>query len=82
MIHKVLAPGVQNADNPCLCSEMFRIIYEFLDGLGNRAEKKIVDDLLVHGYQGIEFRGDSEDHMEILNGQEILTARLYPFFFP
>ncbi len=82
MIHEVLAPGVQNADNPCLCSEMFRIIYKLLDRLGNRAEKKIVHDLAVHGYEEIEFRREGEDHMEILNGQELLTARLDPFFFP
>ena len=82
MIHEVLAPGVQNADNPYLCTEMVRIICEFLNRLGDRAEKKIVQDLAVHGYQGIEFRGQGEDHMEIRNGQEVLTARLDPFFFP
>ena len=82
MIHKVLAPGVQDADNPCLCSEMFRVVCEFRERFGDRTEKKIVQDLAVHGYQGIEFRGDSEDHMEILNGQEVLAAGLDPFFFP
>ena len=45
-------------------------------------EKKIVQDLAVHGHQGIEFRGEGEDHMEIRNGQEVLAARLDPFFFP
>jgi len=82
MVHKVLSPGVQNADNPCFCSEMFRIICEFLDRLGNRAKEKIVHDLLVRRYQGIQFRGDGEDHMEVFNGQEIFTARLDPSLFP
>jgi hypothetical protein len=50
--------------------------------LGDRTEKKIVQELAVHGYQGIEFRGDSENHMEILNGQEVFTARLDPSLFP
>ena len=61
---------------------MFRIIYEFLDGLGNRVEKKIVHDFAVHGYKEIEFRREGEDHMEILNGEEFLTARLDPLLFP
>ena len=82
MIHEVLAPGVQDADAPYLCTEMFRVVCEFRERFGDRTEKKIVQDLAVDGDQGIEFRGDSEDHMEVLNGQEVLTARLDPFFFP
>jgi hypothetical protein len=82
MIHEVLPPGVQNADAPYPCTEMFRVVCEFRESFGDRTEKKIVHDLAVHGYQGIEFRGEGEDHMEILNGQEVLTARLYPFLFP
>ena len=82
MIHEVLTPGVENADNPYLCAEMFRVICEFRERLGDRTEKQIVQDLAVHGDQGIEFRGEGEDHMEILNGQEVLTAGLDPFLFP
>jgi hypothetical protein len=82
MIHEVLPPGVENADTPDLCPEMFRVICELGKGLGDRTEKKIVKDLAVHGDQGIKFRGEGEDHMEILNGQEILAAGLDPFFFP
>ena len=82
MIHEVLSPGVQNTDTPYRCTEMFRVVCEFRESLRDRTEKKIVDDLAVHGDQGIEFRGDSEDHMEILNGQEVLTAGLDPFLFP
>jgi hypothetical protein len=68
MIHEVLTPGVQNADTPYLCPEMFRVVCEFRKGFGDRTEKKIVQDLSVHGDQEIKFRGDREDHMEILNG--------------
>ena len=82
MIHEVLAPGVQNANTPYLCPEMFRVVCEFRERFGDRTEKKIVQDLAVHGDQGIEFRGEGEDHMEILNGQEVLTAGLDPSFFP
>jgi hypothetical protein len=82
MIHEVLPPGVQNADTSYLRPEMFRVLCELHERFGDRTEKKIVQDLAVHGYQGIEFRGEGEDHMEIRDGQEILTAGLDPFFFP
>jgi len=55
MIHKVLAPGVQNADTPYLCAEMFGVLCKLRKGLGDRTEKKIVQDLTVHGDQGIQF---------------------------
>ena len=82
MIHEVLAPGVQNADTPYLRPEMFRVLCELGEGLGDRTEEKIGKDLAVHGDQGIKFRGEGEDHMEILNGQEVLPAGLDPSFFP
>jgi hypothetical protein len=82
MIHEVLAPGVQNADTPYFCPEMFRVLCELGEGLGDRTEKEIVQDLTVHGDQGIEFRGNREDYMEILNGEEVLAAGLDPSFFP
>jgi len=68
MIHEILPPGMQNADAPDPCTEMFRVVCEFHESLEDGTEKKIVHDLLVHGYQCIEFRGEGEDHMEIRNG--------------
>jgi hypothetical protein len=68
MIHEVLAPGVQNAYSPDLCPEMLRVICEFHERFRNRTEKKIIEDLSVHGDQGIEFGGDGEDYMEIRDG--------------
>ena len=81
MLHEVLAPSVKNADTPDLCPEMFRVVCEFRKGLRDRTEKKIIEDLAVHGDQGVELRGDREDHMEILNGQEVLPTGLDPSFF-
>jgi hypothetical protein len=82
VIHKVLAPRVQNADSPYPCAQMLRIIGEFNERLGYGSKKKIVHDLPIHRYQVIQFRGDGEDHMKILNGKEILTASLDPSLFP
>ena len=81
MIHEILAPGVKNADAPDLCPEMLRVVCEFHERFGDRTEKKIVQDLAVHGGQGVEFRGDSEDYMEIRDGEEVLPTGLDPFLF-
>jgi hypothetical protein len=81
MTHEVLSPGVQNAGSPYPCAEMFLVICEFNERLGNRSKKKIVPDLPIHRYQVIQFRGNGEDHMEVLDGQEILTTSLDPSFF-
>ena len=82
MIHEVLAPGVENTDTPYLRPEMFRVLCELGEGLGDRMEEKIGKDLAVRGDQEIEFRGEGEDHMEILNREEVFAAGLDPFFFP
>jgi hypothetical protein len=80
MIHDVLPPGVQNTNDAYFCAKMFRVVGKFNDRFGNRTEKKIVHDLLVHRYQEIKFRGYGEDHMKIFNWQKIFTASLDPFF--
>jgi hypothetical protein len=61
---------------------MFRVLGEFQESLGGRAKKQIVEDLPVSQNQGIQFGGKGEDHMEVFNGQEVLTARLDPLLFP
>jgi len=60
---------------------MLRIIGEFHERIGDGAKKKIVHDFPVHRYQVIQFRGDGEDHMEVLDGKEIFATRLDPPFF-
>ena len=82
MIHEILTPGMENTDHSYHCTEMFWVVCKLCESLGDRTEKEIVQDLTVRGGQGIEFRGEGEDHMEVLNGQEILTVSLDPFFFP
>jgi hypothetical protein len=82
MIHEVLTPGMQKGDRPDPCAKMFLVMGEFQERLRYGSKKKIVHDLPIHRDQGIQFRGDGEDHMEILNRKEIITARLDPFLFP
>jgi hypothetical protein len=82
MVHEVLTPGMEDADHPNRCAEMFRVLGEFQEGLGGRVKKHVVQDLPVSQNQGIEFGGEGEDYMEVFNGQEVLTARLDPLLFP
>jgi hypothetical protein len=81
MIHEVLAPGMENADHSDLCAQRFGVLGELGEGLGGRAKKQVVQELLVHGDQGVQFGGEGEDYMEVFNGQEVLPASLDPFFF-
>ena len=48
MAHKVLTPGMENADHPYRGPEMFRSLGQFRERLGGEAKKQIVQDLLVH----------------------------------
>ena len=61
---------------------MFLVIGQLHECFGNGTEKKIVHDLPVHRYQVPQFRGNGEDHMEVLDGKEVLATSLDPFFFP
>jgi hypothetical protein len=45
-------------------------------------KKQVVQELLIHGNQGIQFCGEGEDYMEVFNGQQVLPASLDPFFLP
>jgi hypothetical protein len=82
MIHEVLTPGRENADHSDLCAEMFGVVGELREGLGGGAKKQVVQELLVHGNQGVQCGGEGEDHREVFHGQEVLPASLDPFFFP
>jgi hypothetical protein len=60
---------------------MLPVIGKFHKRLGDRAKKKIVHDLPIHQYQVIQFRGDGEDHMEVLDRKKILAASFDPSLF-
>jgi hypothetical protein len=81
MIHEVLTPGMENADHSDLCAQMFGVLGELGEGFGGGAKKQVVEELLVHGDQGVQGGGEGEDHMEVFHGQEVLSASLDPFFF-
>ena len=82
MVHEVLTPGVQNANDPDPGAKMLRIIGEFHERPGHGLKKKIIHHLPVHGDQAIQFHGEGEDHVEVLDGKKILAAGFDPSLFP
>ena len=75
---KVLAPSVENGEEPDLCAQMAGIACNFEQRLGTGPEQQTVDDLLVlQGQRGEPVR-KSEDHVHIGSGQQFPTARLQP----
>jgi len=47
MLHEVLPPGVQDADEPDLCSQVFRVFREFRKSLRNGFEQDPIEDFLI-----------------------------------
>jgi hypothetical protein len=60
---------------------MFGVLGELGEGLGGGAKKQVIQELGVHRNQGVQCGGEGEDHMEVFNGQEVLSTSLDPFFF-
>ena len=71
---------MQNTNDAYFCTEMLRVVGKLKERLGNRAKKKIIHDLPVHGDEGIQFRRNGENHMEILKGKKIFVTGLDPSF--
>ena len=80
MIHEILSPGMQNDNAPDFGAEMLSVMGEFHKRCGGRAKEQIVHDLLIHGYQVIQFCGEGKNHMEIGNREKIRIVGLDPFF--
>jgi hypothetical protein len=47
VVHKVLTPGMENADDAYGCTEMFWVLGEFCKCLGGRAKKQIIQEPLI-----------------------------------
>lgn len=78
VLQEVLSPGVQNAEESDLGSEMLRIAGDGEQGFGGRAEENTVHNLLVvKGDSGYLFR-QREDHMKVLDRQQFFLPVSQP----
>jgi hypothetical protein len=69
MMLKVLAPGVEHAQEADLRAEMLCVSRDREQSGGTGAEQEVVDDLLVLESQPRKLMWNGEDHMEITYGK-------------
>src|SRR5438445_654027 len=73
-MEKILAPGMQHAQEANLGTEMLGIRSNLQQSGGTTAEQEVVDDLLVLKSQPGEFMRKGEDHMEVADRKEFSTT--------
>ena len=74
MMLKVLAPGMEHAKKPDVCSQMLRVTSEFEQRCGTGSEQQIVKQPLVLQDERGEFVRQSEDEMEVRDRQQLSPA--------
>ena len=78
VVFEVLAPGVQDGQEPDLGPEVLRIGGDLLQGLGGGAEQKAVDLPRVLQGDRTEHRRESKYHMKIFDWQQLGFSGLHP----
>ncbi len=80
MLDQGLPPGVEDGDDPQLPAEMPGIVAEGRQRRRRRLEEQVVDRPRVPLCQGVERVGQGEDHVEVLDRQELRPPRREPAF--
>ena len=78
MVGQRLAPRVQNCREADLGTEVLGIARNLLERLCRRLEEKAVDDLLVLVADGSNLLRQCEDHVKILDRQQVGLALFQP----
>lgn len=81
MIAQFLVPGVEDLDDPGLCSEVFFVGGQFQEGFCTARMEQPVKKLLITVDQGIEFVRERKYHMEIRRVNDFRPAFINPKFF-
>ena len=71
---EILSPGMQDAEESDLGSEMFGIGGDLEQSRGAGVEQKVVDDLFVVQSQPRQFVRDREHDMHVVHGQQFFIA--------
>ena len=80
MGEQVLAPSVENGENPNLRAQVLGIGSDFQKGGGAGREQQVVKHTSIILCQEIELVGDREDDVEVVRGQEFALAGRQPAF--
>ena len=75
MMHEGLPPGVEHRKEPDLGAEMAGIRRDGPQRLGNRPEEEAIDNGLVLVGNGGDRRGNREDDVEVVDGEQVRSAR-------
>ena len=78
MMHQGLAPGVEHRKEPDLGAQMTGIRRDGPQRLGARPEEEAIDDGLVLVGDGGDRRGHREDDVEVVDGEQVRSARIDP----
>lgn len=80
MIDQGLCPGVEDGNDPDLCTQVFGILGQYRERPGGGFEQEVVESPLVAERQRPQFQRQSEDHVEVMSGQEVLVPVQKPSF--
>ena len=80
MLHEVLSPGVQDADEPDLCSQVFRVFREFRKSLRNGFEQDPIEDFLIPEDKRIQLIRNGENNVKVRYGKQVFFPVLDPLF--
>src|ERR1019366_9322219 len=75
---KVLPPAMEHGEESGFHPQALRIGGNGEQGLGDGAEEHVVDNLLVVEGDGGKGRGEGEDHVKVIGGQQLGGALLDP----
>ena len=78
VVLEVLPPGVEDGQEADLGPEVLGVGGDLLQGLGGGPEQQAVDHARVLQGDRAERRGQGEDEVEVLDGQEFRLAGLHP----
>src|SRR5258707_3982667 len=78
MMQQLLIPGMQDAEEPNLSTEMFGILGDLEQSLGAGAKQKAVDFTLVLERQRSQLMRQCEDDMDVRHRQKVPAARIEP----
>ena len=78
MMLQVLAPSVEDGEKADLSSEMLGVGGDPTKGLGGGLKEEAVDHPGVLQGDRVERRGESEDDMEVFDGEQLGLACLHP----
>ena len=73
-------PGMENADIPDVCTEIFAVGSQFPQCIGRCVIQSIIQKLLIAVDDWIQFLRNSEDYMEVWRFQYIFPTGVHPLF--